>query len=125
MFKIDPKNTAERFDLSKFMDSIDGSFFDSVNSDFLLKVTKVKNFGTYRVVSEAGRPDLLSERIYGTGLTQYWWILMYYNNLRNPSDIKTGMIIRYVSISDLEDIYFTLVPSLDQPESTTIVETLV
>lgn len=125
MFKIDPKDTAERYDLSKFMSKFGSKFFDVLDSDFLLRLNKVRDFGTYKVVSEAGRPDLLSERIYGSGFTQYWWVILLYNNLRYPTDIKTGMIIKYISIAHLEDIYFTLVPSLDQPDQTTIVERLI
>lgn len=105
------KSYAERYDIAKFNRPVDGSrfaYFDIVDSEFLRKLTNLKKFKTYIVKSEEGRPDLLAERIYGLGQSQFWWILMILNELRLPRDLKRGMIIRYPMRSDLEGIYLSL-----------------
>lgn len=124
MFKIDSNKMAQRYDISKFMSNENGSILDSVDSEFLYKLMNLDQYGSYTVISEVGRPDLLSERIYGAGLTQYWWILMYVNELRFPWDLTMNLVLRYPLIDDLEDIYLTLTPDITSDSQTTKVETL-
>lgn len=124
MFKIDSNKMAQRYDISKFMSGENGSILDSVDSEFLYRLMHLDQYGSYTVISEVGRPDLLSERIYGAGLTQYWWILMYVNELRFPWDLTMNLVLRYPLIDDLEDIYLTLTPDITSDSQTTKVETL-
>lgn len=108
MFTLDAASTANRYDLSKFMAATGNNFFDVVDSTFLYKLRTLSVYGTYTVTTEEGRPDLISERIYGSSYHQYWWILMIMNDLRSPVEIKSGMKVKYPSLSDLETLYFSL-----------------
>lgn len=113
MYKIDPDYNLDRFDISRFMQPVTGeaiAYFDIVDSEFLKNLMAIKVVGTYFVSKEEGRPDLLSERIYGTGNTQYWWILMLFNDLRLPSDLKRNTTVRYPTLSDLETLLVSLTP---------------
>lgn len=124
MFKIDSDKLAQRYDISKFMSNENGSILDSVDSEFMYKLKNLSRYGTYTVISEVGRPDLLSERIYGAGLTQYWWILMMVNELRFPWDLTMNLVLRYPLIDDLEDIYFSLTPDVSSVSAIAKVESL-
>jgi len=106
MFYLDVENTFEtRYDMAKFM-GFTMDFFDVINSYFIAQVKQLNVGGKRLVQGEDGRPDLLSYRIYGK--TQYWWILMFYNDYLTPEDIVTGNLVKYPSLNDLEDLYFTL-----------------
>ena len=52
---------------------------------------------------EENRPDLLSYNIYSD--TQYWWVLMWYNSLYKPEDLKVGLTINYPALSAIEQLY--------------------
>ena len=104
MFYIDNTiTTVDKYDLSKFIEMSDDGVFNPLNSYFLYALPKLPTVNFYTVTLEAGRPDLLSYNIYGS--TQYWWILMYYNHMIKPQDIKTGMSIRYPAFGDIEQLY--------------------
>lgn len=96
--------TKDRFDSSKFLEFSDS--YNPLNSDFLQQLKELTPIGEYTIQGEDSRPDLLSYNIYGD--TQYWWILLMYNNIIDYSKIKTGDKILFFSISSLEGIYFTL-----------------
>ncbi len=40
--------------------------------------------------------------------TNYWALLMMYNDMISPFEIKIGVQMAFPSITDLEDLYFTL-----------------
>lgn len=94
----------ERFNFSKFIEFTDA--FDPINSYFLEEVKKLPVGGNFAVSGEDGRPDLISSKIFGN--TQYWWILMYYNDYTNIEDIVSGDILYYPKLDSLENFYFTL-----------------
>ena len=100
----------DRFDIMKFNAPVNSkfSYFDIIDSEFLRKLKSLKKYKTYKVTVEEGRPELVSERIYGVGQTQFWWILMVLNELRLPKDLKRGLILRYPTREELEDIYLSL-----------------
>lgn len=79
---------------------------DWLSSYFIDRVKMIPIFGEIEVQGEGGKPDLLSYHIYGK--TQYWWIILVYNNLLNVEDLKEGMLIKYPSTSQLEELYFQL-----------------
>lgn len=117
MYKLDNNQQNNKYDIDRFMNPIENKktiYFDIVDSEFLLQLKQLSTFGTYRVLDEEGRPDLLTERIYGVGNIQYWWILMLLNELRLPKDLKRGMIIKFPTVLDLEDIYVNLLPHIDK-----------
>ena len=84
------------------------AYFDIIDSEFLRKLKSLKKYKTYKVTIEEGRPELVSERIYGLGQTQFWWILMILNELRLPKDLKRGTILRYPTREDLDGLYLGL-----------------
>ncbi len=106
LFYIDVKNKSkERYDQAKFFEyQNDG--YDPLTSGFLDAVMSLPESGVYTVQGEDGRPDLISYRIYED--TQYWWILLYYNNKLEFDEFKTGDKVKYPSVSSIEDIYFGL-----------------
>lgn len=98
---LDPK---ERFDAAVFMEYSDN--YDPLTSEFLRLLPTLPVSGRYSVESEESRPDLVSYRIYGD--TQYWWILLMYNNIIAVEDLQIGKILNYPSLGDLESLYFSL-----------------
>ena len=94
-----------RYDMAKFLDFSEG-LQDPLTSTFINNLLTLKPAGTYAVRSSAGRPDLLSFRIYRD--TQYWWILLKFNSLLHPDDLVEDLVINYPSINDLENLYFSL-----------------
>jgi hypothetical protein len=94
-----------RFDFAKFLNFKNNSFCPTT-SKFLSELNKLPMYGKYLVTFEEQRPDLLSYKIYGE--TQYWWILLEYNNLIGYESVETGMTLNYPSLLDLENLYFEL-----------------
>jgi len=105
MFGINTEiDTEKRYALEKFMPFNNG--FDILDSIFISSIKTLPCTGTFTIQKERGRPDLLSYSIYND--TQYWWILLLYNDLSLPNDLTMGKEIRFFSISDLEGVYFSL-----------------
>ena len=51
---------------------------------------------------EAYRPDIISFRIYQN--TEYWWILLKFNNIIDPfTELKPGLIIKVPSANDIQN----------------------
>lgn len=97
--------TEERYDLAKFFEyNIDN--YDPLNSFLVKQLNNLSTFGQYIVTVEEFRPDLISYKIYNT--TQYWWLLMFYNNILSYTDVVSGVVIIYPAIKDLEKLYFQL-----------------
>jgi hypothetical protein len=104
MFYIDLETaTTDRYDLAKFMDYTNDGVFDPLNSYLLFEIPKLSKIGTCTIKNEVARPDLLSYRLYKD--TQYWWVLMWYNSILCPEDLKIGLKIDYPSLSSLEQLY--------------------
>lgn len=105
LFFIDlEKETDKRFDISKFFEFTDN--YDPLSSGFVSSLKSISMGGLYTITKEDGRPDLISNNIYGD--TQYWWILMLYNDYVIVEDFKIGEQIKYPSLTELEDLYFSL-----------------
>ena len=100
----------DKFDIMKFSAPVNSkyAYFDIIDSEFLRKLKNLKKYKTYTVTVEEGRPELISERIYGLGQTQFWWILMVLNELRLPKDLKRGLVLRYPTREDLDGLYLGL-----------------
>ena len=106
MFYIDlDREYPTRYGFEKFC-SLENDTYDILTSYFIDRMKDLPMVGIYKVSGEERRPDLVSYEIYED--TQYWWILMNYNNLIFVDDISEGTEIGYPSIDDLEDIYFSL-----------------
>lgn len=106
MYYINNELASEtRYDMSKFMEYVDGCYC-ILDSYLCSQVKNIPYSGVLTVTSQAGRPDLVSYDIYGS--TQYWWVIMLYNDISSPQDLVVGMPISFPSISSLENLYFTL-----------------
>ena len=109
-------STDVRYDIPKFathtenvIDILDSYMFEKVSAYYEEQVD-VKDLtvdGVFEVVTEEYRPDLISYEIYD-GDTQYWWLLMEFNGLIDIFQIVSGLQMKYFSLTQLEDIYFTL-----------------
>lgn len=96
--------TENRYDFSKLMEWQDG--YDPLNSYFIDQVLSLPVTGKHKVTTESGRPDLLSYNIYGD--FQYWQILLLFNRFSEASEIEHNAVIKYPSLIDIEDLYFSL-----------------
>ena len=104
MYYIDNETiTIDKYDMAKFLEFDEDGVFDCLSSYFLSEIPKLPLSGNYTLRAEEERPDLLSYNIYGD--TQYWWILLWYNNMLKPQDLKVGTIIKYPSLSSIEQLY--------------------
>jgi len=110
MYFVDLDNDfLTRYDMAKFMEFIgssDSGCFDPINS-YLISKIKALPVGGHRVVqSDEYRPELMSYKIYGH--TQYWWILLLYNDILTVDDLTFDKTIAFPLLDDLETIYFQL-----------------
>lgn len=106
-------DTKKRLALPKFLRYTDT--FDPLTSNMYYELKNLRRGGQYRIVGDEGRPDIVSYKIYKD--TQYWWILMFYNDIVFLEDITNGRLINYPSIDAIEDYYFGLkVNQLNQGE---------
>lgn len=103
----------ERFDLAKFL-SFDEDRFDPLDSFFLLELPNLQSRGQYAVQNEVKRPDLISDRFYGT--TEYWWIIMAYNSMLSVEELVAGTVLEIPSEEDISKLFFRLRP-LDQAQN--------
>lgn len=103
MFYINNEiETDVRFDTIKFFNfNVDN--IDPLDSYFISNIQKLPATGTYTIVSEDKRPDLVSYQLYED--TQYWWILMIYNKILDISEFSAGTDIVYPDKSLLETLY--------------------
>jgi len=107
LFTIRELKNLPKYDLCKFLRKVDNKFFDIADSQFMNLVNNLE-MKTYRVIREHQRPDLLSEHIYGTGNTSLWWLLLFINGLSSPQELVSGMLIKFPTLNQLEDVYLQL-----------------
>lgn len=94
-----------RFDMAKYLNYSEGCY--DPFSSYLLDTIKDIDIGyKYTIQGEETRPDYISFDIYGT--TEYWWVILLYNNLMSADDLKTGMVISCPSLDSLDEFYFKL-----------------
>ena len=99
----DQYDTHTRFDLMKFVDINGKDWYDPLTSFFLINLPKLPHVEEYIITYEIGRPDLLADRFYQD--TQYWWIVMLYNNILNVNDLQAGVSIRRPAKELIDDLY--------------------
>ena len=93
-----------RFDMQRFMEFTDN--LDPLTSSFLEDIRALDPAGFFVIGGEEYRPDVISTKIYGS--TQYWWVVMIYNDLTDVNKLISGVSIKYPAQADLEDLYFAL-----------------
>lgn len=94
-----------RFDMSKFI-LFDTDVFEPVTSHLWSQIKTLESGGQYIVTGDDYRPDNVSYKIYGT--TEFWWVLLIYNDKLSFNDLQHGDELKYPSIQALEDVYFSL-----------------
>ena len=105
-FYIDlEKRTSFRYDISKLMEFNEG-VYDEFTSYFIEEMRKLPANGRVYTIKEDNRPDIYSADIYGS--TDFWYILLLYNNLVLMSDMKRGTELRFPSQAGLENLYTKL-----------------
>lgn len=104
MFYIDiNKQTDKRYAPEKLMRFDKSGVYDILDSHFMTELVKLPMAGTYVVVDDEARPDVIAYRLLGS--TEYWWVLMLYNNLIMPSQLVAGSTIKYPAMDKLETMY--------------------
>jgi len=84
----------------------DEEAYDLLGSYFADNVKGLPLAGRFTVSTEEGRMDLIAYRIYRS--TDYWWVLMLYNDLLAPFEVVAGQVILYPSLSDLQNLFYSL-----------------
>lgn len=106
MFYINPKYISkDRYDLGKLLDWKEDNF-DVLTSYFLEHFKDLPVKGVFTITVEEERPDLISYKIYDT--VQYTHLIMLYNDIIDLEELKTGRLLNYFSVSDLESLYYSL-----------------
>lgn len=94
-----------RYDMSRFME-FDVDSYSILDSYLCSQIKKLPYSGALAVTTQVYRPDLVSYDIYGH--VQYWWLLMLYNDYTSPYDLESGALVKYPSLNNIENLYFTL-----------------
>jgi hypothetical protein len=99
------KDGPTRLEPSKFFSYTDN--YDPLTSYFLSELRNLPAAGYFTITGgEEGRPDNLAHKVYRD--TQYWWLLMAYNDITNINQFTIGLELKYPSISAVENLYFSL-----------------
>jgi hypothetical protein len=97
------KTSKDRFDIGKFMEFSDN--YDPLTSNFLKDLnSEVSARQVFQILSEEGRPDLISSNIYRD--TQYWWVFALYNKKISWDNFVIGETLQMPEMDSLEDFYF-------------------
>ena len=91
------------FDIGKIMEFKEG-FYDILTSVFVEKLLALPVSGTYTIVTERFRPDLVAYNIYGS--EQYKLMLMLYNNITNYTEFVPGLTLSYPTLASMDALLF-------------------
>ncbi len=94
------------FDIEAFIERSPLQGYDSLTADFIDHISDLSEFGHVEVTSEVQDLPLLSFQIYGT--SDYWWVLMMYNEFMSPEEVVSGVRLKYPALGDLDKLYFEL-----------------
>lgn len=105
---FNPDNTFDsylRLDLGKLIE-LNNNFYDILTSNYVKHLHSLPIAGTYQVITEMFRPDLISYKIYKD--VQYKLLLMEYNSIIKITEIVPGLVLKYPSLQDLQSLVFQL-----------------
>jgi hypothetical protein len=106
-YKQDPQIAGmKRYDIAKFLVFRDG-YFDAASSYLIQNLSSLPMVGQYQIVDTPYRPDTISWDIYSE--TQYWWMLMIYNNIIDIRNLQPLAKLKYFSLSDLDYFFSQMV----------------
>ena len=80
--------------------------YDILSSSFAYYIKSIPAAGSYTILTEIYRPDLLAYNIYG--YVTYKVPLMLYNDMITPLDCYSGRVITFPSLLDLDKLLYSL-----------------
>lgn len=96
-----------KYDIGKIIPwVVPANQFDILSSGYCAMIKQLPVSGTYKIVKEIFRPDLLSYAIYYD--VKYKIPLMLYNDMFTLSDCYQGRLVSYPSLFDLDELLFSL-----------------
>lgn len=96
--------TAKRFDMMRYMAFREG-YYDAVSSYFLQEARMLPAIGLYKITDVPFRPDMISFDLYGD--TQYWWLVMLYNDEIFLEKLTQGRKLSYFALGDLDRLFYS------------------
>ena len=99
------KESETQYQPTQLMEFMQG-VYDPTTSYFMRELGNMLSDGTYTILTVPQRPDVYSRDIYGT--VDFWFFLLYYNNITFLEELDLGKTLEYPSLADMEDIFFTL-----------------
>lgn len=106
MFFIDTDiETIKQYDPIKFIPYLNNCY-DLLQSFFVEKLKGLPFDGKYMVEGDHRDPALISSDIYKD--TQYWWLLMLYNDIVTLDELTLGKILLYPYAFRYSELYFDL-----------------
>jgi len=110
MFYLNKKAIKEdlpvsRYDVRKFTEFSENTYIIET-SYFYKELIKLPLSGITKVRGEQNKPWLISYRIYKT--EEMWDILAEYNQLISIFQFTEGLELKYPSLSDVEQLYFSI-----------------
>lgn len=100
--------SALKFDIGKiipFMTSPSGQY-DILSSAYCSMIKNLPVSGSYKIIKDAYRPDLVSYAIYRD--VKYKVPLLLYNDIYHYKECYQGRIILYPSMLSLDELLFSL-----------------
>lgn len=97
-----------KYDIGKIIPWMteNASMYDILSSSYASMIKQLPSEGTFRIVTERYRPDLISYKIYGK--VTYKIPLMLYNDIILPQECYVGRILQYPSVLNLDNLLFSL-----------------
>lgn len=106
MFFMDNTLDLDRqFDLRKFVPFVP-DFHDFLQSYLIEQISSLTPDGKFTITSEEGDPALISYKIYND--TQFWWLLMLYNDIIGFDELFSGRVLMYPFAEKFSLLYFDL-----------------
>lgn len=96
---------SQRFDAARFF-GFRENYYDVASSVFLERIPLLPQVGEYTITDDPYRPDMISHGIYGD--TQYWWLLMVYNDEIFLENLTLRRKLRFFSLGDLDELFYEI-----------------
>lgn len=99
-------NSPLKYDVGKIIPWMtdNAGMYDILSSAYASMIKQLPPAGTFRIVTERYRPDLISFKIYKTVVFKI--PLMLYNDIILPQECYVGRLLQYPSILSLDNLLF-------------------
>lgn len=107
MFTINSSvKTVKKYSIQKYFEWVPSlQIHDPTTAAIIPLIRNLNIAGTYEHKHQRGRLDMASWVIYQD--TQFWRILMIFNDMKSFWDLETGGSLVYPSLADLERLFTT------------------